>query len=242
MCQFLTKSKSSREPAISTIIRKQTKDFARLWLLFCDRELLRQTARQLDPSLYRNHWLFRNKPGVEFYETQWTTGRHKYPSKLERALLTDNTCMDSVYVTFVTISQRLLALPFVQNVEWITVNPFPRLVLIKEQIIRTEEEIVHEHDCIAIMARDNSRYVLDLSGWQFGYDDYFFTWEEYKVKCMAPGSPTTVRNPVVENRRVAERYHEYPRHLERLQHWKHKVTQAGDRKLRRMTRGIKLSL
>ncbi|KAJ4359953.1 uncharacterized protein N0V89_000512 [Didymosphaeria variabile] len=239
MGQFLTKLKSRRESTISITIRKQTKDFARVWLLFCDRVIIQQTAKQLNPSLYRDHWLFRNETGVEFYETRWTNRQHKYPSRLGRALITDNTCLDSVYVTFDKISQPLSC---VQIVEWITVNPRPRLVLIRKQVVRAKEEILHEHDCIRITALDNSRYVLDLSGWQFGYDDYFFTWEEYKSKCMAPESPTTVRNPVVENIQIAERYSGYPSHLETIQLWKHNVTQASDRKLRRMTRGIKLTL
>lgn len=78
--------------------------------------------------------------------------------------------------------------------------PNPRLVLAQEGSF-PGREILREHDCIMITAVSGSKYVLDVTAWQFGYGDYFFLWDKYKEKY-------TVRDTAVEFR-IAEQEHDF---------------------------------
>jgi hypothetical protein len=231
-------------PSTSTILRRETEDFARIWLRICDDEYQPKTAKPLDASLYRTHWHFKSESEVQFYEKDWDDSDPppKFPPRLDRALKTDNTCVESVYVMYERVCQRLNGLPCVTKVEWIGAPPRPRLMLVKKADVGTGEEILREHDCIRITASDASQYVLDLAGWQFGYDDYFFAWEEYRRKCVIPEYDITVRDPEVECNGFPERYADFSTRRELLKGWKQKISKASDKELRAFAKGVKLTL
>jgi hypothetical protein len=232
------------KPSISENLRRETEDFACIWLRICDNEYKPKSAKPLDASLYRSHWHFKSETDVEFYEKDrcHSNPPPKYPPRLERALQTDSTCLESVYVTFERVCQRLNALPYVTKVEWISAHPRPRLMLIKKHVVGTAEEILRAHDCIRITASDESQYVLDLAGWQFGYDDYFFTWEEYTSKLVIPSYDPEVLDPEEEYNRFPQWYSDCPERVELVKYRKREISKASDEDLRKFAEGVTLAL
>lgn len=109
MGQFQRKQASRpKERNIENLLRKQTEDFARVWLVIAEQWYAHKTAKPLPPATFHNHWLFRSKEDVDFYEVEPSEVPQAYPPKLERALRTWNTCLPSVYVVFERVKQRLL--------------------------------------------------------------------------------------------------------------------------------------
>lgn len=238
----LSKISLAQDPKTPRILREQTRIFARVWLAICNHDHIPQTAVPLDPAIYRNHWLFKKEMDVEFFEVEYASSPKAYSPRTDRALNTLNSCTDSIYVCFDRVCQRLLALPHVKTVEWINIDPRPRLVLVEKEIDDPFMDPVSLHECILITAVDDSEYVLDLSGWQFGFDDYFYTLEEYQSKCMAPGTSVKVRDHVAEFVIFARCYADHSERLLELQAWKREITGASDRVLKKLAKKVNLPL
>ncbi|KAF1964291.1 hypothetical protein BU23DRAFT_575816 [Bimuria novae-zelandiae CBS 107.79] len=241
MGQFQGKPRelTAREKDLEDFLREQTEDFARIWLVISDQWYRPKIVRPLHPATFSKHWLFGKKKNVEFYEVGYTDTTQAYPLKLERALRTWNTCLSSVYVVYERVEQRLMSLPQVQKVEWIGVVPNPRLMLIWKGTGRNEE-IMREHDCLLITTFNDSQYVLDVSSWQFGYDDFFFSWANYKSNFIAPGQDIKVRVPADEYACVHVQYADELRSLTFLQHYREWVMQASDTTLKEVGKGVSL--
>lgn len=119
--------------------------------------------------------------------------------------------------------------------------PNPRLMLVWKGT-GTNSEILREHDCFLITTSDGSRYILDVSGWQFGYDDYFFSWAEYKARFIVPDQRPTLRVPADEQEVVHNQYRDEERTLVFLKHYQKWVTGASDVKLEEVGKNVSLSL
>ena len=88
-------------------LRKETKNFARIWLVIAKRGYEHKTARPLSPTAFDYHWLFKEKTDVEFYEVKRSQVPQSYSPILERALLTWNTCLISTYIIFKRVKKHL---------------------------------------------------------------------------------------------------------------------------------------
>lgn len=224
-------------------LREETKIFAQIWLLVAKECSEPKIARPLPSTTFDYHWLFKNKTDVKFYEIKRGDATPECTTRLDRALLTWETCLISTYVIFKRVKQHLTSLPEVRNVEWVGVVPNPRIVIAREGSY-PNHEVLSEHDCIMITAVDGSKYVLDVTAWQFGYGDYFFSWEMYKEEYVVEGRPVQFRVPDQEFKFVDNQYPESGANkitqefLHRKQDW---VTYATDAELKEAAGNISLS-
>ena len=224
-------------------LREETKIFAQIWLLITQECSEPKIVQPLPSTTFDYHWLFKHKTDVKFYEIKRGGAIPGYTTRLDRALLTWETCLISTYVIFKRAKQHLTSLPEIRNVEWVGVVPNPRIVIAREGSY-PNHEVLSEHDCIMVTAVDDSKYVLDVTAWQFGYDDYFFSWETYKEENVVEIRPLMIRVPDKEFKFVDDQYPESgvdkltQEFLHRKQDW---VTYATDAELKEAAGNISLS-
>jgi len=155
------------------------------------------------------HPAFRGLKDVPFYHLSYATGggKRSHPtisSLLFWAALTDNSCVDSVYVMLEKVEARLISLREVEEVQWMSAKIRPRLIVHGCQDLTGL--VLPNHDFMRIKLRSGKAVVLDLSGWQLGFKDWVYTWEDYENKYLAERDPQPL-----------ERDEESARHLRVLQ-------------------------
>jgi hypothetical protein len=64
------------------------------------------------------------------------------------------------------------------HIEWARLPVQPRCVFFRECELGNESRYLH--DIIIIHARSGARFVFDPTGYQFGFDDWLFRWEDYR--------------------------------------------------------------
>lgn len=64
-----------------------------------------------------------------------------------------------------------------ERVSWQRIYVKPRAVFHDED--ERGKELMRAHSILLIETRDDKKYVLDVSGYQFGFPSTFYSWEQY---------------------------------------------------------------
>ena len=172
-------------------IREVSETLARYWLAKCNEisganEKYSIKLRQLPRAEGNAQQSSEELKDVDIYEASYTSGPTN-PSMpqgwLLWAVITNNTCVTCVYATLARFKKLLEAVPGVQAVEWMRAAVRPRIVVRWDN--DNDHETVLPHDFIRVKLSDGKYVVVDFSGWQFGFDNCFYTWEDYKSNCLA---------------------------------------------------------
>jgi hypothetical protein len=172
-----------------TLLRERTEDFARFWLVYCA-DLYKEEnieMQERDVAQFTANPSFANTNNVKFYKRTLSLKDNKPPppisEKLRRAAITLQTCMCSVFMTLERIKLRLREVEEVVDVQWMNAHVRPRLLIhVKDE---TGAEQTPTHDFIRIKTSSGALYVLDLAGWQFGFEGWFYDWDDYVRDCLA---------------------------------------------------------
>lgn len=81
----------------------------------------------------------------------------------------------------------------IEKLEWARQGVRPRKVFFYEREIGNEQ--IFGHDFIIIHARNGQRFVCDPTADQFGFSDFFYTYEQYQKNCLDKRIPHKTINP-----------------------------------------------
>lgn len=96
-----------------------------------------------------------------------------------------NSCIGVCLVFLELLESLFKGDHYVKRVEWTRFLTKPNLVLLPEG-----EVTAYWHDVLLLRSRSDRQYVLDISGAQFGYQEWFFTLEDYQKLHVFTDCPT----------------------------------------------------
>lgn len=82
------------------------------------------------------------------------------------------------------------------KIEWCRAKIRPRIVLFDSRDIGREKR--YKHDFLRIYTRTGLDLVLDVTGWQFGFCTWLFTWQEYESSYIDKPHSVEVMDPTKE--------------------------------------------
>jgi hypothetical protein len=188
-------------------VRREVEKVAPSWLINCnhmygDTGDLQVQVRALSLSEVGKHDEFSAMKDVYFYEKTYIETSQKpktVPGYIHWAAITNNTCRFGVYETMDKLKTLLEADSQVEAVEWMRGAVWSRL------IVHRNGEFSHArlplHDFIRIKLRSGDCLVADFSGWQFGFQDCFHTWEDYKNNYLDSQAELRTKAPQNEAKR-----------------------------------------
>ncbi|KAF2684280.1 hypothetical protein K458DRAFT_403949 [Lentithecium fluviatile CBS 122367] len=177
-----------------TRFRCQSEALPRAWLAFLRPYWAGKilSLRKRDPLELSENTAFSRMKNAKLYqwkdilEVLWD---HKadvpVTEKLHRAVVTTNACVWSVLTTYQRLKSLLGVLNEFKELQWLRADIRPRLLVHKAS--EDKKEVFRLHDFFRIETKGGYSFVMDLTSWQFGFNDWFFTWEDYKNKYLAEG-------------------------------------------------------
>ncbi|KAH7062928.1 hypothetical protein BKA63DRAFT_497322 [Paraphoma chrysanthemicola] len=182
---------------LSDTIRPIAEDITRRWLQFCAERtsILIKDAIRRDPRTLYGHLYYDllEGQGVEYYDLQMAynephqKGRIaadcRLEERLQKAILTHNTCVDACIGFWEYLHHALRDIPELKDIEAWSSMVRPRLVLFTDQD-RPGRERAAKHNYIVIKFLNEISFVIDISGYQFGFEKCFYTLAEYESEVL----------------------------------------------------------
>lgn len=109
-----------------------------------------------------------------------------------------NTCWDSCLVLSELASAIFEGDEYIKSVEWKDFLPYPEIVLNYAPpyafLNQNGAEEPFAHDILTLHSRNDKEYVIDVTGKQFGYKDWFVNMAQYKFR-FNPARPVKTKVP-----------------------------------------------
>lgn len=187
-----------------------------LWKTFCERRRRHQVTHieQRSREDLRSHSDYSEMEGVPFYSVHLEDNQSlswaptfQPPNEELRGVLEGEKYYNSCFMACMVCYPVVVALfeddNYITGVEWRTAFPQPEFVIFHTgkhvHYIETghQEEVeqtLFRHDVLVLQSRTGKEYVIDVSGRQFGFTRWFYTWEEY-LQHIEVRSPQGERDP-----------------------------------------------
>jgi hypothetical protein len=119
--------------------------------------------------------------------------------RLVRADLLTYSCTNAVY-TFWHIMHRILGKdPDFKDINWMRRNPYPKFMIC--DINEIDDITTYSHDFFLITYEGTDRFVVDLTGAQFGWEGWLYTEKEYErnlLKCTLEPKPVMAEEEILD--------------------------------------------
>ncbi|KAF2684281.1 hypothetical protein K458DRAFT_403950 [Lentithecium fluviatile CBS 122367] len=138
-----------------------------------------------DTDKFHKAWRYKDLEDEEWYElikVSRLTGedcKDSVSEKLWRAAVMHEMCQKIVYCLIVKVRAALQDDPDVLEVRWCRYVVRPNIVLFTSDRDDSQEIPIYVHDMMYIHCKNNVRFVLDVSGDQYGFEEWFFSSKYY---------------------------------------------------------------
>jgi len=195
----ITRRIRKKQNRIRDRIRPIVEDLSARWLDFCAKRTSRRvvaiTPRDRfsfsSESIY--HVLHEYVPGVEFYNVRLALHEpHRegplapgceIEERFRKAVLTYNTCMDACVAFWEHLHKVFGAMDDFVGLEVRWQHVRPRFVLFPSTEV-PDQETLFWHHYIVVTFRRGISFVLDFSGYQFGFSKVFYTLKQYEDEVL----------------------------------------------------------
>ncbi|KAH7121285.1 hypothetical protein B0J11DRAFT_508314 [Dendryphion nanum] len=127
-------------------------------------------------SIWTTWYDFWYHTGTPIYTMHPTTYEPSLSRSSRLAVLTRENCVDSCFVLLHALQRLFSTGTHIHSIAWVSSMIRPRLVLLNDN--RSQKF----HDYFVLTSVCGAKFVFDPTGFQFGFPDFFYTWEEYEER------------------------------------------------------------